>query len=94
MRGAVHPLPQYAFIAWCLVKHRENFTFTFLPGVQKKVDHVRDNRKRGRIDSFQDAISTEAFPLSAEKYIMRCISAQRVQSLFCGPNCVVSLFPG
>jgi hypothetical protein len=21
--------PQYAFIAWCLVKHRDNFTFTF-----------------------------------------------------------------
>jgi hypothetical protein len=23
------PLPQYAFMAWCLVKHRDNFTFTF-----------------------------------------------------------------
>jgi hypothetical protein len=21
-------LPQYAFMAWCLVKHRDNFTFT------------------------------------------------------------------
>jgi hypothetical protein len=21
--------PQYAFMAWCLVKHRDNFTFTF-----------------------------------------------------------------
>jgi hypothetical protein len=28
MRGAIHSLPQYAFIAWCLVKHRDNFTFT------------------------------------------------------------------
>jgi hypothetical protein len=27
MRGAVHPLPQYVFIAWCLVKPRDNFTF-------------------------------------------------------------------
>jgi hypothetical protein len=26
MSGAIHPLPQYAFMAWCLVKkHRENF---------------------------------------------------------------------
>jgi hypothetical protein len=25
---AIPPLPQYAFIAWCLVKHRDNFTFT------------------------------------------------------------------
>jgi hypothetical protein len=23
MRGAIHSLPQYAFMAWCLVKHRE-----------------------------------------------------------------------
>jgi hypothetical protein len=34
MRGAISPLPQYAFMAWCLVKHRDKFafalTFTFL----------------------------------------------------------------
>jgi hypothetical protein len=29
MCGAIHPLLQYAFMAWCLVKHRDNFTFTF-----------------------------------------------------------------
>jgi len=27
MRGAIPPLLQYAFMAWCLVKHRDNFTF-------------------------------------------------------------------
>jgi hypothetical protein len=31
LHGAIPPLPQYVFIAWCLVKHRDNFTFTFLP---------------------------------------------------------------
>jgi hypothetical protein len=25
---AIPPLPQYVFMAWCLVKHRYNFTFT------------------------------------------------------------------
>jgi hypothetical protein len=25
-----NPLPQYAFMVWCLVKHRNNFTFTLL----------------------------------------------------------------
>jgi hypothetical protein len=25
MRGAIPPLPQYVFMAWCLVKHRDNF---------------------------------------------------------------------
>jgi len=29
MSGAIHPLPQYAFTAWNLVKkHEDNFTFT------------------------------------------------------------------
>jgi hypothetical protein len=27
MRGAIPPLHLYAFMAWCLVKHRDNFTF-------------------------------------------------------------------
>jgi hypothetical protein len=27
MRGVIPPLPQYAFMAWCLVKLRDNFTF-------------------------------------------------------------------
>jgi hypothetical protein len=26
-RGTIPPLPQYAFMVWCLVKHRDNFTF-------------------------------------------------------------------
>jgi hypothetical protein len=26
MSGAITPLPQCAFMAWCLVKHRDNFT--------------------------------------------------------------------
>jgi len=25
LRGAVHPLPRYIFMAWCLVKHGDNF---------------------------------------------------------------------
>jgi hypothetical protein len=27
MRGAIPSLPQYDFMSWCLVKHRDNFTF-------------------------------------------------------------------
>jgi hypothetical protein len=29
MCGAILPLPQYVFMAWCSVKHRDNFNFTF-----------------------------------------------------------------
>jgi hypothetical protein len=28
IHGAIPPLPQYAFMAWCSVRHRKNFTFT------------------------------------------------------------------
>jgi hypothetical protein len=28
MRGAIPPLHQYAFMAWCLVKQRDNLTLT------------------------------------------------------------------
>jgi hypothetical protein len=27
MSGAIPPLSQYSFMAWCLVKHRDNFNF-------------------------------------------------------------------
>jgi hypothetical protein len=30
MRGAIPSLPLYVFMAWCLVKHRDNFTFTII----------------------------------------------------------------
>jgi len=34
MSGAIHPLPQYAFMAWCLVKkHSDNFTFRTRRGI-------------------------------------------------------------
>jgi hypothetical protein len=29
MRGVIPPLPQYLFMAWCLVNHRDNFAFPF-----------------------------------------------------------------
>jgi hypothetical protein len=29
MRAAIPPLLQYAFLAWCLVRHKDNFTFIF-----------------------------------------------------------------
>jgi len=31
MSGAIHPLPQYAFMAWCLVKAQGQLYLYFLP---------------------------------------------------------------
>jgi len=30
MRGAIHPFPQYAFMAWCTVKAQGQLYLTFL----------------------------------------------------------------
>jgi hypothetical protein len=27
IRGTIPPFPQYVFVTWCLVKHRDNFPF-------------------------------------------------------------------
>jgi hypothetical protein len=29
MRGAIPPIPKFAFMAWCLIKHRDNFTLLY-----------------------------------------------------------------
>jgi hypothetical protein len=42
MRGAIPPLPQYAFMAWCLVKHRDNFTLP-LPSCHWSRFHLYPN---------------------------------------------------
>jgi len=34
--GAIPPLPQYVFMAWYLVKHRDNFNLTLNISVMKK----------------------------------------------------------
>jgi hypothetical protein len=39
MRGDIPALPQYVFMAWCLVKHRDNFTFTFHHKSKQKLSH-------------------------------------------------------
>jgi len=36
MRRAVPTLPQYAFMAWCLVKYRDDFTVLILHGPEDR----------------------------------------------------------
>jgi hypothetical protein len=42
MRGAIPP-PQYVFMTWCLVKYRDNFTFTFAEALCFVHDMYGDN---------------------------------------------------
>jgi hypothetical protein len=41
MGGAIPPLPQYVFLVWCLVKHRDNFTFSSI--FTSSYTHVEDS---------------------------------------------------
>jgi hypothetical protein len=43
MRGAIPPFPQYVFMAWCLVKHRDNFTFCLLPSAVRNMQYSSYN---------------------------------------------------
>jgi hypothetical protein len=43
MRGAIPSLPQYAFMAWCLVKHRD-FTFYLYFFVRLDSKHGKDEK--------------------------------------------------
>jgi hypothetical protein len=54
MRGAISLLPQYVFMAWCLVKHRDNFTFTFFSFVERQEDIL--NRMVAIILQFEPAL--------------------------------------
>jgi hypothetical protein len=40
MRGAVTPLPQYVFMAWCLVKQRDNLSFFIFTCVAKLTEVI------------------------------------------------------
>jgi len=39
MRRAIPPLLQYVFMAWCLVRHKDIFTFTFILTCAPPDDH-------------------------------------------------------
>jgi hypothetical protein len=44
MSGAIPPLSHYAFMAWCLVKHKDNFTFYFNVAKFKYLRATETNR--------------------------------------------------
>jgi len=39
IRGGITPLPQYVFMSWWLVNHRDNFTFTFFWRSGRRTSH-------------------------------------------------------
>jgi hypothetical protein len=45
MSGAILPLPQYAFMAWCSVKHRDNFTLFVTKDLQLHVSNDWENKE-------------------------------------------------
>jgi hypothetical protein len=51
MRGATPPLPQGAFMPRCLVKHRDNFTFTFKVQCNKILNILKQVGLRAVLDA-------------------------------------------
>jgi hypothetical protein len=45
MNGAIPPLSQYAFMAWCVVKHRDNFTSTLRYAVTRAAYQMRSEEE-------------------------------------------------
>jgi hypothetical protein len=71
MGGAIPPLPQYAFMAWCSVKHRDNFTFTFnnilcREHISKVLEKVMYNRLNHHMQT-NNILVPEKFGLSQGK---------------------------
>jgi hypothetical protein len=46
MRGAIPPLLQHFFMAWCLVKHRDNFKINFESSRILFYNHLHGSPKR------------------------------------------------
>jgi hypothetical protein len=42
MSGAIHPLPQYAFMAWCLVKAQGQLYFNVTKIRTKEITQIND----------------------------------------------------
>jgi hypothetical protein len=58
MRVGIPPLPQYVFISWCLVKHRDNFTFIFYLRFEFDQCSLQKN-KRYNIRTYQRRVYNE-----------------------------------
>jgi hypothetical protein len=52
MRGAIPPLYQYVFMAWCLVKHRDNFTFIFMNPLDSWEDSLDGGSARRQASTY------------------------------------------
>jgi hypothetical protein len=45
MHGTIPP-PQYIFMAWCLIKHRDNFNFTFKVQFQYLLGETEESNEK------------------------------------------------
>jgi len=73
MRGAIPPLPQYVFMAWCLVKHMDSFTFTYNYFVLYNVRQVKD-RSLKSLSTFHRSVSNAQFkslPFMVGTFLLR-----------------------
>jgi hypothetical protein len=75
MCGAIPPLLQYVFMAWCLVKHRDNFTFTFYHIF--RVTKLRKMRLMGHV-AYTVMEKTTGRPRSRREYYIKMDHRERL----------------
>jgi hypothetical protein len=81
MRGAMPPLPQYAFMLWCLVKHRDKFTFYLYSPYLEAVSSIHNPRTRPIL------VTVSHLPFSSKRNVgnndFLCINSRRLLQVLC-----------
>jgi hypothetical protein len=86
MRGAISPIYQYVFMAGCLVKHRDNFTYTLLYGCETWSLTLREEH---RLSVFENRVLRRIFgPKREEGGSWRKLHNDELHNLHSSPNIV------
>jgi hypothetical protein len=72
MCGAIPPLPQYFFMAWYLVKHRDNCTFTFIMTTEVNTHYIVNSEISVEYNAMQLAEN-----ISSTRHILHLLGRKR-----------------
>jgi hypothetical protein len=71
--------PQYVFMAWCLVKHKDNFTFTLLRFLFSLLIHIH-SESLDRVQPIARPLHKQTYPGAGFSPDVKCSGCQRLHS--------------
>jgi hypothetical protein len=96
MRGAIPTLPNFIFLAWCLIKHRDSFTFT-LPSNRSLYQSQFNEDESWTCGAYEMKIEHRILVENIKDHledlvvdgriIMKCVFAEIGCELWAGLNC-------